>query len=251
VSARRNLMLLGGRQELDIEWLATASGGGGGGPVDASLGLGGGAGAGELRQGIASLPIGATISVSIAPPGAGGEEAPGNEGGDLVLSGALSLTLQGGGRGGEPDGSGGDGGSGGGGGNTSAGTSPGGASTATPPGVGHAGGGGNTGGAGGGGGAGGPGTSSAGAGVVSSITGSAVTYCRGGSPGSLDAVGDAPGNGGHGGIGSLSVDGKAGKAGTFIARYPGAARATGGMITSSGGYTIHTLANGETFTVTG
>jgi hypothetical protein len=46
------------------------------------------------------------------------------------------------------------------------------------------------------------------------------------------------------------VNGSAGGSGIVIIRYVGSARATGGTITTSGGYTIHEFTTSGTFTVT-
>lgn len=89
---------------------------------------------------------------------------------------------------------------------------------------------------GGGGGAGGPGSgTSGGPGVVSDITGTPVTYGTGGNTG--PASGDpSPGRGFSVGAGT------AGGNGGFVLRYPtGRARVTGGTVTTSGPYTIHTF----------
>ena len=89
---------------------------------------------------------------------------------------------------------------------------------------------------GGGGGAGGPGSgTSGGPGVVSDITGASVQYGTGGGtgPGSNDP---SPGRG------FSAPSGTAGGHGGFVLRYPtGKARVTGGTVTTSGSYTIHTF----------
>jgi hypothetical protein len=51
------------------------------------------------------------------------------------------------------------------------------------------------------------------------------------------------------GNGSTTWNGS-GTQGVFIIRYLGSAVATGGTITSSGGYTIHTFTSAGTFAVT-
>ena len=58
------------------------------------------------------------------------------------------------------------------------------------------------------------------------------------------------GGGGGGGTHSASVGGNGGS-GIVIVRYYGSQQATGGTITSSGGYTIHTFTSSGTFTPTG
>jgi hypothetical protein len=55
------------------------------------------------------------------------------------------------------------------------------------------------------------------------------------------------GGGGTGGYGA-SFDGGNGGSGIVIIRYLGAQRGTGGTVTSSGGYTIHTFTSSGTFT---
>jgi hypothetical protein len=91
-----------------------------------------------------------------------------------------------------------------------------------------------------------------GAGVASSITGSSETYGAGGDGGTSD-VNNANGTGGGnntgkgGGAGSSTASnsggGGAGGSGIVIVRYLGSQRGTGGTVSSSGGYTIHTFAS--------
>ena len=64
------------------------------------------------------------------------------------------------------------------------------------------------------------------------------------------AGGANTGGGGGGGSHSGGVGG-AGGSGIVIVRYYGSQQATGGTITSSGGYTIHTFTSSDTFTPTG
>ena len=91
------------------------------------------------------------------------------------------------------------------------------------------------------------GTVTPGIGVVSSISGAAVTYAKGGPVGT-------PVNTelGSGGLGDNGVNGvSAGIVGIVIVRYlTGTMTATGGTITTSGLYTIHTFTSSGTFTVT-
>ena len=124
-------------------------------------------------------------------------------------------------------------------------------------------------GSGGGGGAGGVGQTgtsttggAGGAGALSSITGISTYYAgggggstyNGGTPGQGNAGGgngsngqgtSASANSGSGGGGSERsagiIQGGNGGSGIVIVRYLGAQRATGGTVTSSGGYTIHTF----------
>ena len=67
---------------------------------------------------------------------------------------------------------------------------------------------------------------------------------------SVGGAGGANTGGGGGGGGHQSVGG-AGGSGIVIVRYYGSQQATGGTITSSGGYTIHTFTSSGTFTPTG
>lgn len=127
-------------------------------------------------------------------------------------------------------------------------------------------------GGGGGGGAGANATSSSvagigGAGYVSSLSGSSQTYAGGG--GGATWASGTPGSGGSGGGGN-GVDGGNGQnaaantgggggganntfiggsggSGIVIIRYAGAPCATGGTITSAGGYTVHTFTSSGTF----
>lgn len=115
---------------------------------------------------------------------------------------------------------------------------------------------------------------SGGNGGSSSISGSSVTYAGGGGGGCARAYGNAStpsggsgggGNGGNpsagsgsgntgGGGGGGGSEGSAtvypggnGGSGIVIIRYLGSQRATGGTITTSGGYTIHTFTSSGTF----
>jgi hypothetical protein len=73
--------------------------------------------------------------------------------------------------------------------------------------------------------------------------GTAATNSNGG------AGGTNTGGGGGGGTHAYSVGGNGGS-GIVIIRYSGSQKATGGTITSSGGYTIHTFTSSGTFTPT-
>ncbi len=74
--------------------------------------------------------------------------------------------------------------------------------------------------------------------------GAAATNSNGGNGGTNT------GGGGGGGTHAYSVGGNGGS-GIVIVRYYGSQKATGGTITSSGGYTIHTFTSSGTFTPTG
>jgi hypothetical protein len=252
-----------------VEVLVVAGGGGGG--VGSNGGGGGGAG-GLIYNSAFSITSATTVTV-----GAGGA---GSVGRGIGTSGSNSvfgtLTATGGGRGGgQYQDAGVSGGSGGG--STyfnatrAAGTS----------GQGNAGGAGayalgkpvqnDQGGGGGGAGAAGsdgPGSSGAGGaggiGLQFSISGTPTYYAGGGGGSSNDttsvSVGGSGGGGAGGSTGTLSGvagtantgggggagnggggNGGAGGSGVVIVRYFGTARATGGTITSVGGYTIHTF----------
>jgi hypothetical protein len=235
--------------------VAIAGGGGGGGNSGHGRGGGGGGGWRELAMTLGS----GNYAVVVGPGGAAGANGS--------PSSFNGYTAEGGGAGGAGGYGGSNGGCGGGGGVTAGG----GAGTS---GQGYAGGGGGdsecldccdiyTGGGGGGaGGAGdnGDGTPPAcnsevggdgGPGVLSSISGTPTYYCGGGAGDSrFGAAGtDGAGGGGSspGGGGSAS---SAGGTGRVIIRYlTGAISATGGTITTSGSYTIHTFTSNGTFTI--
>jgi hypothetical protein len=94
------------------------------------------------------------------------------------------------------------------------------------------------------------------AGLASSISGAAVTYAVGGD--GDDNLGSGPTNKGSGGNGSngptssnpagTDTPGNPGQPGVVVIRYvAGSPLATGGTITSSGGYQIHTFTASGTF----
>jgi hypothetical protein len=261
-----------------VEYLVVAGGGGGG-----SDNSGGGGGGGVL-SGIEFVHTGTLHSVTV---GAGGAGAPGGNI-DSQTNGEASqlfaylhrLTAVGGGFGanGEPSARpAGSGGSGGGGEGENSSREAGGAGTS---GQGFAGGNALASSqyGGGGGGAGGVGNNSVaglagngGQGLLSAINGTARYYGSGGggsgigdggTGGSFSGFGIGNGNtgvgtgtngetnsGGGGGGGSATANaGGNGGSGIVIVRYAGSQRATGGTITSSGGYTIHTFTSSGTFT---
>ena len=112
------------------------------------------------------------------------------------------------------------------------------------------------------------GTGVGGNGVVSSITGSSVTYAGGGGGAAwAGGAGTGTNGGGDGGISGSTTGGSgtantggggggayytgnsgSGGSGIVVIRYLGSQRATGGTVTSSGGYTIHTFTSSGTFT---
>jgi prepilin-type N-terminal cleavage/methylation domain-containing protein len=262
----------------DVNYIIVA-GGGGGGRTLWYAGGGGGGGAGGVLTGTRTTTAG-SYAIVVGAGGAAGatEGANGSQGGS---SSAFGFTATGGGRGGA--GVGGTGGSGGGGGNTGAsGTVAGGSGTS---GQGNAGGYGigaedyAVKGAGGGGGASAGGTFSNAVSYRSGHGGTGIQwlngswYAGGGSGGHWGGVGTsgnggsgiggkgginngpvhatAPvantGSGGGGGCGGATAS--AGAAGVVIIRYQGSPMATGGTITSSGGYTYHTFTASGTFVV--
>ena len=253
-----------------VNYLIASGGGGGGG------GSGGGGGAGGLLTGTTSLSAGVPYTITIGSGGAGG--ATNTNGTIGVVSSALTISPVGGGYGqgsvGVSGGSGGPGGSGGGGFGGGGGSGTGGTGTS---GQGSSGGNGATQTAGGGGGSSAVGGNAAassaagagGAGTSNSISGTPVTYAGGGGGGSLNgAVGaGGAGGGGAGGFAGVGVaatvntgsggGGGGGSTGNFaggnggsgivIISYLGSQRGTGGTVTSSGGYTIHTFTSSSTY----
>lgn len=259
-----------------VEYLIVAGGGAGG------YRHGAGGGGGGVLTGSTSVTAGTAYSITV---GAGGLPVSGTAGGSGGNSVALGLTAIGGGGGASYDGAGGKtGGSGGGGaegkvagtGTTGQGYAGGTGSTGSVY---------NHGGGGGAGGVGQNGTAATcgdgGIGILSSISGTATYYGGGGGGGShnptpTDGQTSTGGLGGGGRGGTIGVDnagvagtantggggggastssggvsnGGAGGSGIVIIRYYGAQKATGGTITSSGGYTIHTFTSSGTFTVT-
>ena len=261
-----------------INYLTVAGGGGGGG-------LGGGGGAGGFLVATNAVNSGTSYAVTVGAGGAGGANSTSITG--IGVSGSNSSiagigTAIGGGGGGVGGSvvtaNGVSGGSGGGCGTGSVTVATAGSGTS---GQGNAGGVNfnnvPTYGGGGGGGAsavGAAGSSSkagdGGAGSSSSISGSAVTYAGGGGSGAYNGTTIGTGGAGGGGNGSNTATGVAGTinlgggggggsytpngaggaggSGVVIISYAGAQRGTGGTITSSGGYTIHTFTSSGTYT---
>ncbi len=264
-------------KEYPVEYVII--GGGGGGALNWAAGagaggyrssvVGGASGGGTSAEQRVVVYTGTSYAITV---GAGG--ASGSSGSN---SSAFGLTATGGGfSGGSNSNAGASGGSGAGGWNVAgySGTS----------GQGFAGGTGlaTTGAPGGGGGAGAVGANGSatggsasgvggngGAGVASSITGTSVTRAGGGGAGGTagggagtggaggggngggytgaGASGAANTGGGGGGGGANNGGGSSGGSGVVIIRYPGTPVATGGTITQSGGYTIHTFTSSGTF----
>ncbi len=266
-------------QGYSIDYLVVGGGGGGGANV------GGGGGAGGFRTATAiAVTLGTAYTVTVGAGGAGGVvSVNGTAGSDSTFN---STTSTGGGYGAYYGNVGGNGGSGGGGGSFNGGTRAGGSGNtpSTSPSQGNNGGTGdngsgsqNAGGGGGGASAVGATSTSAtgvggagGAGTANSYSGSSVTYAGGGGAGGsvsggaggsggggAGATATTPaavagtantGGGGGGGSTSVTVNGAAGGSGVVIIRYVGGQKASGGTVTSSGGYTIHTFTSSGTFT---
>ena len=266
----------------NVSYLVVAGGAGGGSTANRDR-SGGGGGAGGMRTGSdTTLTTGELITVTVGAGGTGG--TPGSVNGAAGASSIFkSITSTGGGFGAGESGSptGGSGGSGGGGRNSGSGGSG-------TSGQGSNGGAASIAGGGGGGksavgGAGGSNNGGAGgAGEASLITGTSVTYAGGGGGGSyatsFSAAGGAGGGGaggggdsppgggksgsagqantggGGGGTGSLGSgadsqsNGGNGGSGIVIISYAGSQRGTGGTVTTSGGYTIHTFTSSGTYT---
>ena len=250
-----------------INYLIVAGGGGGGNSQ------GGGGGAGGLLASSITLNSGVGYGIIIGSGGAGATTGVNGTNGTATTVSTLSAT--GGGGGGSNVNNGTAGGSGGGGTGATGGSTTGGAGTS---GQGNAGGSNFTAanyGAGGGGGAGAVGVNgtsgssgAGGVGTASSISGSSVTYSGGGGGGNntfgasagaggtggggaggTNAVGTSgsANTGGGGGAGGLANSGAAGGSGIVIISYAGAQRGTGGVVTSSGGNTIHTFTTSGTY----
>lgn len=265
-----------------VSYLIAAGGGGG----CIQHGGGGGAG-GLLTGTITLIPgttYTATVGAGGAGvPSGSAQGIVGPQGGSSSFTGLTTAIGGGGGTGYNAGGgvSGGNGGSGGGGGTSESSAGAGGSGTS---GQGNAGGQGQGnaspykgGGGGGAGSAGGNGTGSplvagvGGDGLSSSITGTSIYYSGGGGGGSYGGAsqtgagglggggtggwqtsinptsGTTNTGGGAGGSGSNGVTGGSGGSGIVIIRYLGPQRASGGTITSSGGYTIHSFLSSGTY----
>ena len=257
-----------------VEVLVVAGGGAGGNGTGSGYESGGGGAGGLIYSSSHSITPGSAITATVGAGGASAtSSAPAANGANSVFG---SLEAIGGGGGATAPAVGSSGGSGGGGSHNQtaggSGTAGQGFSGATPAQVSSG---------GGGGGAGGPGKStssnadgSGGIGLPFSISGS-LQYYAGGGGGSrhTDVSGGLGGGGagvslsagyangspggtntGGGGGGAnqpaTNTGGGAGGSGIVIVRYPGSQRATGGTVTSVGGYTIHTFTTSGTFTPT-
>ena len=254
-----------------VEYLVV--GGGGGGGFDGA----GGGGGGQVSSGTIALASG-TYAVSIGNGGANatsvGSQA--TNGGTTTLSTPTAIVSIGGGGGGSKLANGASAANGGGGGHNASTVQTGGTSTV---GGGFAGGAGSTEGGGGGGGAAAAGIAgtagNGGNGVSNSITGTLTYYGGGGGGGSYSGNGTGLaglGGAGRGGLGTTTIatagtantggggggageagsnPGRAGGSGVVIVKYAGAQNGTGGVITSVGGFTIHTFNSNGSFVYTG
>lgn len=241
-----------------INYLVVAGGGAGG------YYYGAGGGAGGLLSASTTLSSGTAYTITIGSGGAG-INGVGTVGNNSVISTVVTALGGGGGGTGGTTAAGTGGGSGG-------GTYGGGAGGSGTTGQGNAGGNGASAASGGGGGAGGVGgngvTSGAGGnggvGLSNSISGFATFYAGGGgggattygsggnggggAGGSTGVAGSANTGGGGGGTGSAgSAIGANGGSGVVIISYLGSQRGTGGTVTTSGGYTIHTFTSSGTY----
>jgi hypothetical protein len=249
-----------------VNYLVVGGGGGGG------YSIAGGGGAGGLLSSSTSLTAGTAYTITVGAGGAGATTSGSVNSGTSSSFGAIATGV-GGGGGGSSGAAAASGGSGGGGNYVSpyqtggSGTSGqgfgGGTGQNGSPASGGGGGGASAVGANGGTGAGGAG----GAGSANSISGASVNYGGGGGgAGHLTALGGAGGaggggaggqgingvagtanTGGGGGGGGVSLNGGAGGSGVVIIAYAGSQRGTGGTVTSSGGFTIHTFTASGTY----
>jgi hypothetical protein len=261
-----------GLNTISASYLVVAGGGGGGNGSPGANGAAAGGGAGGYLEGTTSLDPTLSYTVIVGGGGSAGtvsSDAGGN-GSNSVLSTITSTGGGGGGSGGASNRNGANGGSGGGAGGSSGSTAGSGNTPSTSPSQGNNGG---TAGVSNGAGAGGGGSfavggnssgntgGNGGAGTASSITGSSVTRSGGGgggSNGSPNTGGTATGGGGAGGSaaagtagtanfggggggGAYTFNGAAGGSGVVIISYVGAQQFGGGIVTTSGGNTIHTF----------
>jgi hypothetical protein len=241
-----------GAAAVTASYLVVAGGAGAGGQETTAGGggwSGGGGGAGGLLTSTISLNLTLSYTVTVGAGGTGGTSSAsptnGSNGSNSIFS---SITATGGGGGGAGGGNvsgnaGLSGGSGGGGG--SGFTGAGAAGGAGTVGQGNAGGTcpANSTGGGGGGAGGAGGVPTRGIGSAYSISGSSVTYAVGGL-GQYNAS-NTPGtaNRGNGGDNSTTINTNSlnGGSGVVIISYAGAQQFGGGVVTSSGGNTIHTF----------
>jgi hypothetical protein len=269
-----------GAAAVTADFLVVAGGGGGGkAGVGGDGGVGGG-GAGGYRTGTTSLNLTLSYTVTVGAggnPASGSGNQPGGDGNNSVFNAVTSTGGGGGGYGASGVKTGRDGGSGGGAAFLNSGTGQG-NTPSTSPSQGNNGGSYSSGDDGaGGGGAGAVGGNAAGAagaggnGSASSITGTSVTYAGGGGGSGYNKAGGAGGTGGGGAGGSSTGNGVpgtanlggggggggagsavgaagAGGSGVVIISYPSPQKFGGGIVTASGGNTIHTFTTSGTLT---
>ena len=257
-------------------YLIVSGGGGGGGSIQTTT-QGGGGGGGGVLTGATTLASGTAYTIAVGAGGAGVSRQNGTNG---TASSAFTLSSVGGGGGGSYVGGGPGvaGGSGGGGGTASgtggAGTSgqgyAGGTATAYASNASAAGGGGGGGGSVGANGSGGTGGNG---GIGLLFTPNSTYYAGGGGAGGFNTAGtggsggggngvtggyngnnggtNTGGGGGGGASTTASPDDHAGGnggSGVVVVAYVGAQRGTGGAVSTSGGYTLHTFTTSGTFT---
>jgi hypothetical protein len=222
---------------LAVEYLVVGGGGGGGEVITGPpLVRGGGGGAGGLLSGSARLGYGIKYNIQVG----GGNTVDFNAGAgqNSFLTGSnLYLFANGGGFGaGAGSATAGNGGSGGGARQNSSAFGTGSA------GQGNSGAAGTSVASGGGGGAGSAASGvQTGSGLFSAITGTLTHYAFGGSGSNAALAGVTPARftgGGGGGAGAGSAPGN-GADGIVVIRYPGSQKATGGTVTTDGGFTVH------------
>jgi hypothetical protein len=232
----------------DSQLLIVAGGGSGGGPV----GSGGGGGAGELVYTTANLV--SSYYINIGSGGSGVGSGQGHNGQNTYIQDTVSgkiihNAIGGGGGGANSTVRGLDGGSGGGGGEAFGAASHGGNSIAVEGYGSHGANASSSLGPGGGGGAGGTGGTESGRpdnggpGLTYDISGTNVTYANGGVVSATSAISPTTYGGGGGATTS-------GNPGIIIISYYGAAKATGGTITTVGTNTVHTFTSSGNFTPT-
>jgi hypothetical protein len=257
-----------------VNYLVVAGGASGAATGASSAGSSGGGGAGGLLTSTTTLSSGIAYTITVGAGGAAissSADVKGNSGSNSSIA-SLAIAIGGGAGGAGGSFSPSSGGSGGGAGTTLTG----GAGTT---GQGYSGGNGATNGSGGGGGASASGTSASGntggaggAGASNSISGSPVTYAGGGGAGASNTASAGSGGAGGGGAGGanlgngtngtantgggggasgsgagITVTSGSGGSGIVIISYLGSQRGTGGTVTSSGGYTIHTFTSSGTY----
>ena len=223
----------------EYEYLVVG-GGGGGGEGSSGVNFGGGGAGGTVRPGSTIVNPGQALSITVGVGGASAADGSASSiaGVETAPGGLANPTGPTGGS--NADFSGGSGTGTAGGGGAGAGGNGGNAPSAFTGGVG-------------------------GAGVTSSISGTSQTYGGGGGGGAQNTGGSggaggggagtangvgaqngAPNTGGGGGGGN--PDTTTGGGGVVIIRYLGTQRGSGGTVTSSGGYTIHTFSASGVFT---